>query len=123
MRLWALATVVVMVTMAPPPISTATTNRTTRLELRAANVHCSYFAKTLPPILTFPSGETVIVAMVTHHVCDDWDAMIKGDASMEDIYTWSSVQANEAYQGVETVCTSSWDPSTWKPPNREISSR
>lgn len=72
----------------------------TKLELSAANVHWGYFSKTLDPVLTIPSGETVVVEMATHHACDDWDAMIKGDPGMEDIFTWNSENgANEAFRG------------------------
>lgn len=37
--------------------------------------------------------------MATHHACDDWDKMIKGDEGMESIYTWTSEKQNEAYRG------------------------
>jgi Acetamidase/Formamidase family len=77
-----------------------TTTTTTLLALKAANVHWGYFSKNLTPVLTCPSGTTVVVEMATHHACDDWDAMISGDAGLEDIYTWNSINgANEPYRG------------------------
>jgi Acetamidase/Formamidase family len=76
------------------------TTTTTTLALKAANVHWGYFSKNLTPVLTCPSGTTVVVEMATHHACDDWDAMILGDAGLEDIYTWNSINgANEPNRG------------------------
>ena len=50
--------------------------------------------------MTVESGDEVIVEMATHHACDDYDKMIKGDAGMEDIYLWdSSSKKNEAFRG------------------------
>ena len=69
------------------------------LELSADNVHWGYFSKTLEPVLTIASGDEVVVEMATHHACDDWDLMIKGDAGMESIYTWSSETQGEPYRG------------------------
>jgi acetamidase/formamidase len=60
------------------------------LELSAANVHWGYFSKTLEPVLTIESGDTVIVEMATHHACDDYDKMISGDKGLEEIYSWNS---------------------------------
>jgi acetamidase/formamidase len=78
----------------------ANSTTTPKLSLNAANVHWGYFSKNLTPVLTCPSGTTVVVEMATHHACDDWDRMIKGDVGMEDIYTWNSMNgANEAYRG------------------------
>lgn len=46
--------------------------------------------------------------MATHHACDDYDKMIRGDPGMEDIYLWGNVEdedgstnpiKNEAYRG------------------------
>ena len=59
------------------------------LKLSAANVHWGYFSKTLEPVLTIESGETIIVEMATHHACDDYDKMIRGDPGLEEIYSWN----------------------------------
>ena len=48
-----------------------------------------------PPSLSFP-----IHQLATHHGCDDFDKMIKGDAGMEDIYLWDSAgRKSEAFRG------------------------
>ncbi len=72
---------------------------TVKLALNKDTVHWGYFSKTEAPVLTVNSGDTIEVEMATHHACDDWDKMIKGDAGMESIYTWNSEGANEAYRG------------------------
>jgi acetamidase/formamidase len=69
------------------------------LALSAETVHWGYFSKTLEPILTVQSGAEVVVEMATHHACDDWDKMIKGDAGMESIYTWTADGKGEEYRG------------------------
>jgi acetamidase/formamidase len=69
------------------------------LELSAVNVHWGYFSKTLTPVLTVESGAEVVVEMATHHACDDWDKMIKGDVGMEDIYTWNNETIGEGFRG------------------------
>lgn len=46
------------------------------------------------------SGDEVIVEMATHHACDDYDKMIRGDPGMEDIYLWSDKDViNEPFRG------------------------
>lgn len=65
------------------------------LPLSADNVHWGYFSKTLTPALTVTSGTTVTVEMATHHACDDWDRMIKGDSGMMDVYKWDETGVNE----------------------------
>ena len=60
------------------------------LELSKDTVHWGYFSKLLPPQLTIASGETVVVEMASHHACDDYDKMVKGDAGMESVFEWSS---------------------------------
>jgi hypothetical protein len=69
------------------------------LSLNKDTVHWGYFSQTLTPILTVNSGDTIEVEMATHHACDDWDKMIKGDAGLESIYTWTGAGANEPYRG------------------------
>ena len=69
------------------------------LKLSKDTVHWGYFSKTLAPVLTIASGDEVVVEMATHHACDDWDLMIKGDAGMESIYTWSNETKGEPYRG------------------------
>ena len=65
-------------------------DRHRKLELSADTVHWGYFSKLLPPQLTIASGETVVVEMASHHACDDYDKMVKGDAGMESVFEWSS---------------------------------
>ena len=37
--------------------------------------------------------------MATHHACDDWDRMIKGDKGMESIYIWNEKTKREPKRG------------------------
>ena len=63
-------------------------------------VHWGYFSKTEAPVLTVESGDEIVVEMATHHACDDYDKMIKGDEGMEDIYLWDSAgRKSEAFRG------------------------
>ena len=51
-------------------------------------------------MLTVESGDEIVVEMATHHACDDYDKMIKGDEGMEDIYLWDSAgRKSEAFRG------------------------
>lgn len=85
----------------------ATSNRIRRtlqhegkhLKLGADTVHWGYFSKTIEPVISIVSGEEIMVEMATHHACDDWDRMIKGDAGMEDVFTWGLNSTNEAFRG------------------------
>mmetsp|Transcript_42705 Transcript_42705/g.89221 ORF Transcript_42705/g.89221 Transcript_42705/m.89221 type:complete len:451 (+) Transcript_42705:114-1466(+) len=61
-----------------------------RLELNSDNVHWGYFSKLEQPRLTVSSGATVVVEMASHHACDDYDKMIKGDEGMESIFEWTT---------------------------------
>jgi acetamidase/formamidase len=86
--------------------ATTTTNRSRKLQhegkhlkLGTDTVHWGYFSKTIKPVISIVSGEEIMVEMATHHACDDWDRMIKGDAGMEDIFTWGPNMTNEAYRG------------------------
>ena len=69
------------------------------LKLSAANVNWGFFSKTVEPALTIESGDTVIVEMATHHACDDYDKMIRGDPGLEEIYTWNPDLQVEDYRG------------------------
>lgn len=69
------------------------------LSLSAENVHWGFFSKNTEPVLTVASGSEVQIEMATHHACDDWDKMIKGDAGMEDIYLWSNTTIGEEFRG------------------------
>jgi len=69
------------------------------LPLSSANVHWGFFSKTVDPVLTMASGETVTVEMATHHACDDWDRMIEGDEGMMDIFGWDSEGKKEEFRG------------------------
>jgi len=41
----------------------------------------------------------IVVEMATHHACDDWDRMIKGDKGMESIYVWNQKNKREPNRG------------------------
>jgi acetamidase/formamidase len=41
----------------------------------------------------------IVVEMATHHACDDWDRMIKGDKGMESIYIWNEKNKREPKRG------------------------
>merc|ERR1719450_1831219 len=69
----------------------------THLALNKDNVHWGYFSKDLQPKLTIKSGETVTVEMASHHACDDYDKMVKGDPGMESVFDW-----NKSVKGVST---------------------
>ncbi|KAL3778725.1 hypothetical protein HJC23_006275 [Cyclotella cryptica] len=69
------------------------------LALNKDTVHWGYFSKLEKPIITIDSGDSITVEMATHHACDDWDKMIKGDAGMESIYEWDEGGANEPFRG------------------------
>ena len=56
------------------------------LPLSAENVHWGYFSKLEPPKLSVSSGTSVVVEMASHHGCDDYDKMIKGDPGMESVF-------------------------------------
>ena len=60
------------------------------LPLSAETVHWGYFSKLETPKLTIASGEIVTVEMASHHACDDYDKMIKGDPGMESVFEWST---------------------------------
>ena len=61
-----------------------------KLPLSAETVHWGYFSKDEPPKLTVTSGAVVEVEMASHHACDDYDKMIKGDPGMESVFEWST---------------------------------
>jgi len=69
------------------------------LKISPETVHWGFFSKTIDPVLTVTSGSEVVVDMATHHACDDWDKMIKGDADMESIYLWSDETTGEEFRG------------------------
>ena len=67
--------------------------------LTHATHRAGYFSKELAPVATVASGDEIEVEMATHHACDDWDKMIKGDAGMESIFTWDADGKSEDYRG------------------------
>lgn len=69
------------------------------LKLSPETVHWGFFSKNLTPVLTVTSGDEVVVEMATHHACDDYDAMILGDESMESIYAWTEEVIGEEFRG------------------------
>ncbi|MBS7539606.1 acetamidase/formamidase family protein [Ancylobacter lacus] len=54
-----------------------------------STVHWGYFSKTLEPVLTIKSGDSVTVETITHHANDDYDRMIAGDTEAEAIFLWT----------------------------------
>mmetsp|Transcript_3233 Transcript_3233/g.4901 ORF Transcript_3233/g.4901 Transcript_3233/m.4901 type:complete len:480 (+) Transcript_3233:426-1865(+) len=69
------------------------------IALSNETVHWGYFSKSLEPVVTVDSGTTVTVEMATHHACDDWDKMIKGDPGMESVFTWNEDGKYEDFRG------------------------
>mmetsp|Transcript_57934 Transcript_57934/g.67600 ORF Transcript_57934/g.67600 Transcript_57934/m.67600 type:complete len:519 (-) Transcript_57934:87-1643(-) len=62
-------------------------------------VQWGYFSKNVPPVKKVSSGSIVTVEMATHHACDDWDKMIKGDSGMESVFTSTPEVKNETERG------------------------
>ena len=69
------------------------------LPISNGTVHWGYFSKLEEPVLYVNSTDEIVVEMATHHACDDWDKMVRGDPGMESVYTWNEDGANEAYRG------------------------
>lgn len=69
------------------------------LPLNSDNVHWGFFSKDIDPVMNITSGSEIVVEMATHHACDDWDKMVKGDAGMESIFTWDDSGKREEYRG------------------------
>jgi acetamidase/formamidase/AraC-like DNA-binding protein len=61
-----------------------------RLPANNKTVHWGYFSKSLPPVLTVRSGDTVTIETLTHHANDDFERMVKGDASAESVFRWTA---------------------------------
>lgn len=55
-------------------------------------VHWGYFSRTLAPVLTIRSGDSVTVESITHHANDDYERMIAGDPAAEEIFLWTKDQ-------------------------------
>jgi len=75
---------------APQPTPEPEPEPVPKISLSADTVHWGYFSKVLEPKLTVESGATVVVEMASHHACDDYDKMIKGDPGMESVFEWST---------------------------------
>ena len=52
-------------------------------------VHWGYFSRSLPPVLTVRSGDTVTVETLTQHATDDPARMIAGDPDAEAVFHWT----------------------------------
>lgn len=65
-----------------------------KIAANSANVRWGNIGKG-DPILTVNSGDIVTVETVTHHSGDDYSRMIKGDAGVEDIFTWTAHEKHE----------------------------
>lgn len=69
------------------------------LPATAATVHWGYFSRTLAPVLTIKSGDSVVVESITHHANDDYDRMIAGDPAAEEIFLWTKDQKTMRRRG------------------------
>lgn len=65
-------------------------NTTHYLPATADNAHWGYFSRELPPVLTVRSGDVVTIETLTQHASDDYDRMIRGDPTMEDVFRWTA---------------------------------
>jgi acetamidase/formamidase/AraC-like DNA-binding protein len=52
-------------------------------------VHWGYFSRSLPPVLTVRSGDTLTVETLTQHATDDPARMIAGDPDAEALFHWT----------------------------------
>lgn len=90
-----------MVLSSPVYVANADTKpipKTHYLAANADNVRWGNIGKG-DPVLKVNSGDIVTVEAVTHHSGDDYERMIEGDAGVEDIFHWDSVEKNEDLRG------------------------
>ena len=68
-----------------------------------STVHWGYFSKTLAPVLTLKSHDSVTIETITHHANDDYDRMVAGDAAAEEIFGWTSGEKTIGRRGAGAV--------------------
>ncbi len=61
-----------------------------RIPVAPDTVHWGYFSRTLPPVATVDSGETVEIETLSHHANDDRERMVIGDPGAESVFRWTS---------------------------------
>ncbi|GAB4813976.1 hypothetical protein N2152v2_001022 [Parachlorella kessleri] len=69
------------------------------LTANSSTVHWGYYYEGATPALVVSSGDTVDVAMITHHGGDDYDKLVRGDPDVEDIYYWTAEGQNVPMHG------------------------
>ena len=73
----------------PSPTPSVTGPAHHHLRATPRTVHWGYFSRSLPPVLTVRSGDTVTVETLTQHAADDPARMIEGDPDAEAIFHWT----------------------------------
>lgn len=63
-----------------------------RLPATSSTVHWGYFSRLVKPVLVVASGDRVVIETITHHAGDDYNRMIRGDPSVEEIYFWDATR-------------------------------
>ncbi|MNR78020.1 Acetamidase [compost metagenome] len=53
-------------------------------------VHWGYFSKSIKPVVTINSGDSVTIETLTQHAYDDYERMIKGDPGAESVFHWDA---------------------------------
>lgn len=53
-------------------------------------VHWGYFSRSLKPVISIRSGDTVTMETLTQHAADDSARMIEGDPGAESVYLWTA---------------------------------
>jgi acetamidase/formamidase/AraC-like DNA-binding protein len=61
-----------------------------RLRATPETVHWGYFSRSLSPVLSARSGDTIAIDTLTQHATDDAARMIAGDADAEAVFRWTA---------------------------------
>lgn len=61
-----------------------------RLRATPETVHWGYFSRSLSPVLSVRSGDTIAIDTLTQHATDDAARMIAGDADAEAVFGWTA---------------------------------
>jgi acetamidase/formamidase len=69
------------------------------LPANARTIHWGYFSRSLPPVLTVRSGDTVTVETLTQHATDDAARMIEGDDGAQSVFGWTPERKNVERRG------------------------
>lgn len=54
------------------------------------HLHWGYLNRNQKPVLRVHSGDYVTIETLTHHAADDYERMIDGDQTMQDVYEWKN---------------------------------